>query len=138
QAVHLSHVGEEHQEMVGGGHQKLLDVIILNSLHALDTFAAQVLAAEIVDGHPLDITQVGHGDHGIYVGDHVLHGNIKFIEPDGGSSGIAVFFGNLQTCLTDYAKQHIPVCQNCLQLADPLHQFLIFALQLLPFQTCQC
>ena len=62
--------------MVGGRHQKFLDVIVLYRLHTLDSFAAAVLAAEIVHAHTLDITEFCHCDHGIGHRNQILHGNI--------------------------------------------------------------
>ena len=48
QAVYASLVGKEHHIMMGCGHQQILDIILLNGLHALDSLAAAVLALEII------------------------------------------------------------------------------------------
>lgn len=55
QAVHLTGVRKEHDVMVSGGHHQILDVILIDGLHALDTLAAAVLALEIVGGHTLNV-----------------------------------------------------------------------------------
>ena len=81
---------------MGSRHQQLLDIIIIDRLHALDTFTATVLCLEIIHTHALNVTKLCHGDHGIGDRDHVLHRNIKFIISDGSSALITVFIGNLQ------------------------------------------
>ena len=43
------------RQRVSGGHHQILDVILIDGLHALDTLAAAVLALEIVGGHTLDV-----------------------------------------------------------------------------------
>ena len=45
--VHTSHIGKEHQVMVGGCHKHFHDIIILNGLHSLNSLASTVLAFEI-------------------------------------------------------------------------------------------
>ena len=50
-----------------GGHEKVLDIILLNGLHALDSLAASVLAPEIIYIHTLDVAQMGHGNDGVLV-----------------------------------------------------------------------
>ena len=88
--------------MVIGGHQKVLDEVLLDGLHSLDPLAAPVLALEVVHGHPLDIAQVGHGDHCVVVGDQILHGNVV-IKADLCPAVIPVFVRDHQKLLPDHA-----------------------------------
>ena len=100
--------------MVGGRHQKFLDVIVLYRLHTLDSFAAAVLAAEIVHAHTLDITEFCHCDHGIGHRNQILHGNIIFIISDGCSSVIPVFVSDRKDFFPDHAEQFFLVRKDCL------------------------
>ena len=100
--------------MMSGCHHQFFNIVIIKSLHALNSLAASVLAAEIIHCHTLDITQFCHSDHSIFPGNHVLHGNIKGIKTNRGSSVITIFIGNLQHFLTDHAKKKISVFKNCL------------------------
>ena len=97
---------------MGRCHQKLLDIIILNGLHALDSLAAAVLAAEVVNCHTFDITQFCHGDDGILARNQILHGEIVLIKANGSSSVIAVFFGYGQNLPADNAKKYLAVCED--------------------------
>ena len=136
-AVYTAGIREEHQVMVRCRHQKFLDVIVINGLHSLDSLAPAVLRTEIVKAHTLDISKLRHGNDGIGNRNQILHGNIIFVKTDGCSSVIPVLVGDQKNLLTDDAEQLFLVGKNCLQLCDALHQFRVFVLQLLAFQTCQ-
>ena len=97
---------------MGRRHQKLLDVVVLDGLHALDSLAAAVLAAEVVNGHTFDIAQFRHGDDSILARNQILHREIVLIKADGSSSVIAVFFGYGQNLPADNAKKHLAVCED--------------------------
>ena len=56
QAVNPSRVGKAHHIVVVGGHQKVLNVVLLDGLHPLDALSAAVLGPEIVHVHALDVT----------------------------------------------------------------------------------
>ena len=112
QTVDSSRIRKEHEVMMGRRHQKLLDVVVLDGLHALDSLAAAVLAAEVVNGHTFDIAQFRHGDDGILARNQILHGEIVLIKANGSSSVIAVFFGYGQNLPADNAKKHLAVCED--------------------------
>ena len=135
--VHLSRVGKEHEIMMGSGHQQLFNVIILNGLHSLDSLASTALAAEIVHGHSLDVSQLGHSNDHVLPGDQILHGKVKFIVSDGSSSVIPVFVGNCQNLFSDDSQQSLPVRQDLPVFLDPDLQFMELGFQLGPFQTCE-
>ena len=95
------------------GHHQFFDIIILQGLHAFDTLAAPVLAAEIIDGHSLDITKFRHGYNRVFPGDHILHGNIVGVKTDSGSSVVPVFLGNGEDLFPDHSEKEIPVRKDC-------------------------
>ena len=136
-AVYTAGIREEHQVMVRCRHQKFLDVIVIDGLHSLDSLSSAVLRTEIIKAHALNVSELGHGNDGIGNRNQILHGNIIFVKTNGCSSVIPVFVGNQKNLLTDNAEQLFLVGKNCLQLCDALHQFRVFILQLLTFQTCQ-
>ena len=98
---------------MGIRQNQLFDIVIIQSLHSLDSFAAPVLTLEIIPGHTLDITKLRHGDYHFFLRDQIFHGNIKFIVSDGGSSWICIFIANLFQFLLNHAKKQILVSQNC-------------------------
>ena len=40
---------------MGGGHQHIFNIVVVNGLHALDTLAAPVLGFEVIHCHTLDV-----------------------------------------------------------------------------------
>ena len=124
--------------MVGSRHEQILDVIILQCLHALDTFTTTVLTLEIVYSHPLDVAQMGHGDDHILHRNEILGGQVIHIITNRRSSVITVFIRNDQYLIPDDTQQLVLICQNGFQFLNPFHQLCIFLLQLLSFQTGQC
>ena len=118
-------------------HQKLLNVIIVNGLHAFDSLAATVLAAEVIHTHTLDVAKLRHGDDRIRHRNKILHGDIILIVADGASSLIAILLSNDHDLFLDDSQQAFFIRQDCLQFCNALHQFLIFCLDLLTFQSGQ-
>ena len=118
QPVDPSHVRKEHQEIVGHGHEQLLDIIVLDGLHALDSLAAPVLGTEVVRGHPLDIAKLCHGDDGVYPRDHILSGNIKLVIADSGAAVVAIFVSDLLDLIPHDTQQHLAVRQDAPVLQD--------------------
>ena len=59
-------VGEEHDMVMGRGHEKIFDKIIIDSGHSLDTLAAAPLGTEIIYSHSLDVSETGHGKNCIF------------------------------------------------------------------------
>ena len=49
------------------GQNQILDIVLIDGLHTLDSFAATVLALEIVLGHSLDVAKFGHGNDSLIV-----------------------------------------------------------------------
>ena len=90
--VNLARIGKEHQIMVGSGHQKFFYIVILYGLHSLDALSSTVLAAEIIYRHPLNISQLRHGNNHIFSWYEIFHGDIKSVKTNRSSSVIAIFF----------------------------------------------
>ena len=80
--------------MMSRRHQQILNVILIDGLHSLDTSAAAVLCFEIIYGHTFDITETGHGNNSIFPRNQILHGDIQFVITDLTASVIAVFFSD--------------------------------------------
>ena len=98
--------------MVTGCNKQFSDVIILQSLHSLNTFTTTILALECVHRHSLDISKFCHCNYDILARNQILHGEIVLIKADGSSSVIAVFFGYGQNLPADNAKKHLAVCED--------------------------
>ena len=137
QTVYASLVGKEHHIMMGCGHQQIFDIIFLNSLHALDSLAAAVLALEIIAGHSLNIAKIGHGHNDIVIRDQILRRHIVFIISDGGTAVISVFISDEGDLLLDNTQKFLLICQNRFQLCNLCLQLFIFIFQFLAFQTGQ-
>ena len=120
---------------MGGGHQQILDIVVLDGLHSLDALAAPVLGFEVVHRHALDVPHIRQGDYCILPGDQVLHGEICLVIAYLAAPVIAVFVGNFHDFLLDDPQQQFLVRQNLSQLLNPLLQLLMFILNLLPFQS---
>ncbi len=136
QTVYASGIGKEHHIVMVGGHEKVLNIVLLNGLHALDSLTSPVLAPEIIHVHALDITQMGHSNDGILVRNQVLHGHIVVIS-NGRAAVIPVFIRDDHDLVPDNGKQLLLICKDCLQLLDLCLKFPVLVLQLLTFQTCE-
>ena len=79
--------------MVGRRHQKIFNVIFLDGLHSLDTFASAVLRLEIINRHALNITKARHGNHGVIFRNQILHIDIVDIISDLTPSFVAILLG---------------------------------------------
>ena len=135
--VHPSPVGKEHQAVEIGRHQQVIQIILIDGGHAADSLSAAVLALEIIGGHSLDVTQVGHGDDHVIIRNHILFVDLVLIPADACSSVIAVavfYFGDL---FADHAEKQLLIAENRSPLSDLSLQLLVFGKKLLPFQTCQ-
>ena len=123
--------------MMSGSHQEFFNIIILQSLHTLNSTAASVLASEIIHCHSLDISTFGHCYHCIFSWNQILCRNIIHIITNGSLSVISIFLGNCQDFFSDYSEKEISVCKNGFVFTYFLHKICIFCFQLLSFQTCQ-
>ena len=121
--------------MVGIGHQKLIDIIVLDGFHSLDPMASPMLALEIIKAHTLDIAELRHRDHGIRTRDQILIIDLRIIEANRGSSFIPVLIRNLRKLLPDNAEKLLFIGKNCLIFRNPFLQLRKFRFQLLSFQT---
>ena len=72
QPVHAAGVGEHQDVIVGGGHEQVLDEILLARAHALAAGAAAALLAIGGDGRALQVAGVADGDRDLLVGDQVF------------------------------------------------------------------
>ena len=137
EAVGASEVGEEHDGVMGPGHEQVGDIIVVQSLHALDTAAAPALHAEIVLRHALDVTQGCPGNDDIFVLDQVLHLEVLRIRLDTAAAFVPVLVRDNIDLIFDHGKEFFGVGEDLFELFDPLQEILVFLLQLLSFQTCQ-
>ena len=83
------------------GHQKIFDIVILNRAHSLDSAAASVLGFEVIHSHTLNISQRGHRNDGIFIGNKIFVGNIIYVIADGGTSRIREFIADSQDFVLD-------------------------------------
>ena len=119
-------------------HEQILDEIILDCLHSLDALTTTVLTLEVIDCHTLYIAKLCHSDYNIFLRNQIFNCDIIIhINADRSSSVIAVLCCDDQDFLLDYTKKQLLICQNCLQLFNEFHQFSVFFLKLLSFQTGQ-
>ncbi len=123
--------------MVIGGHKQILDKIFIECLHALNPFAAAVLALDIVDRHSLDIAEPRHGNHNIVVRDQILHIDVKFVVADGCPPVISVFVAYHKNFITDNSEQHLLIGENFFEACDLLLQIRVFRLQPFTLQAGQ-
>ena len=100
-------LGEEHEVIVRGGGEEVLDEIAVllrlpfAGLHAHDAFAAAALGAVGGDGGALEEAVVGDGDDGALIGDEVLHGDLALRGGDLGAARVAVLLLNLAQLVLD-------------------------------------
>ena len=118
QTVHASGIGKEHHIVMVGGHEKVLDIVLLNGLHTLD------------------VAQMGHGNDGVLVRNQVLHGHIIVIS-NGCAAVIPIFIRDNHNFIPDNGKELLLIRKNCLQFLDLCLKFPVLILQLLTFQTSE-
>ena len=87
--------------MVVRCHEKIFDEVLIDGLHSLDSLSAAILALEIVHGHSLDVSKIGHRNYSVIVGDQVFHGHIIF-KADLCPSVVTVFLGDHKDLFLDH------------------------------------
>ena len=123
---------------MGCSHKKILNIIIFNGLHSLDSFSSTVLGTEIVTAHSFNISLMGHSNDGVFYRNKVFHRDVKLIKSDLCSSFITVFVTDGNDFLFDHSQKQFTVSQNRLIICNFFHQLIIFIFQFFPFQTGQC
>ena len=83
--VDLAEVREEHDVVVRGRHEEVLDEVVVLERHALDALAATLLRAIGRHGEALDVAGVRDGDDHVLLGDEVL--DVEVLGDDGGDGG---------------------------------------------------
>ena len=137
QAICPALVCKEQDVAVVCRHEQIHHGIVLYRLHAFDPFSAPVLHAEIIDGHALDISELGCGDHHVLVRDHILQGYLRRVKHNTGFPFIRVFCPDDQKFIFDHSEQKIFIGKDRLQTLDRFPQFGILCLDLASFQTGQ-
>ena len=84
-----------------GCKEQVFYKILLPCLHPDNPSAAAVLALEIVHGHSLDVSKIGHGNYSVIVGDQVFHGHI-IVKADLCPSVVTVFLGDHKDLFLDH------------------------------------
>ena len=137
QTEYPSLIGEEQDKVMRRHADKLINDIILIEGHALDAFAAAVLHFIGRTWNPLDIAVFREGD------DDIIHRNEIFIFhicdriDDFRLSRIAILVFNDKQFLFEDGFHTTVVSKNIFQIINLDQQFLIFILNLFPFQTRQ-
>ena len=135
--ISFAFICKEHNKMMGACHQKVLNIVIIQSGHSFNSLTAPVLAAEIINRHSFDITKLCHGNDGIFFFNQIFDGDFIIINADRCSPVIAVFITNHGNLITNHAEKTLFIAENCLQLGNFCFQIRIFCFQFFSFQTSQ-
>ena len=65
--------------MMRRSHEKVFNIILLNSLHPLNSLTASILALKIINCHAFNITPICSGNYHIFIWNHIFHRNIIFV-----------------------------------------------------------
>ena len=122
---------------MGIRHQKTVDVIFLQGLHALDASASPVLGFEVIFAHPLDIPELGQRDNDIFLLHQILCVEVSDVIADLRSAVIPILVTDDQDLLADHSQQKLLVTQDRSQFRDQLHQLFVLCLDLASFQAGQ-
>ena len=76
----LTLFGKEEQVVVVGGHVEVFDEILIAGATALGALAATVLDLVFCQQRALDVTQVGDGDDHLFVGNGILHAELRSVK----------------------------------------------------------
>ena len=112
--------------------------VVIPGGHPPDTLAAPVLGAVGIAGNPLDVAPLAQRDHYVLVGNKLFRSLLAhFFVFYASAAGVAKVLLELAGLLLDFVKNLARVCQQGLQVADGLQQFLVLVQQPLPFQGGQ-
>ena len=132
--VSASRFGEEHQVIVRGGGEEMLDEIAFVLLrrafarcHADHAFAAASLRAKRADRGAFDEAAMGDADDGAFVGDQILHVDLAFVRHELGQPRRGIFVANLAQLFLDDGENARFFRQDVAQIFDRLDQLLVFA-----------
>ena len=136
-AVDPAKAREEHDRIMSSCHQKILNIVIVDLLNALDAASAAVLDLEVVHCHSLDVSERSHRYDCIDIRDQIFSSDVGKILIDLASSVVAELFCNDIDLILDDKKKFIVVREDRFEFSYSGKEFLMLLLQFLSFQTCQ-
>ena len=129
--------GEEEDEVMGGGGEHRVHIVLLLGGHGPDALAAPALAAVLAHGQALDIAAVGEGEDALFLFDKVFHvylvGHVLYL----GLSLVAVLVPDGGQLLFQHGLYLLRVGQELPVIAYLLLQLLVLRLQLFPVQALE-
>src|SRR5438093_321986 len=142
--VGASRFREKHQIVVRRGGEKMLDEIAFLFLgrtfargHPDHALAAAALRAKGAHSCALDETAVGDADDAAFVGDEILHVDLTFIDRELRQARRTMLVAKFPQLLFDDSENALLLGENVAQILNCLDQFLIFFVDLVPFETGQ-
>ena len=115
-------------------HVEVLDEIAVFGLHTLATLAAATLRTVERQRRPFDVAAAGDGDHHVFVGDHVLDGDVAFVFDDFRAATVAVKGLDLDQLVFDHFEQQGVRREDGPHPFDEGHDFAVFLEQLFAFE----
>ena len=133
--VYTTTIGEEQQEVMRGGAEDVLYIVIVIRARTADSPAALVLTAVVCDCCALDIAIVRDRDDDLFISDHVFDREVTGVIDDLCAALIAVFGGKLCELFANDLHLQLRTCQDGTQSLDRLDDLTILLLDLLTLQT---
>ena len=124
--VHLADVGEEQNEIVGGGGEEALHIVLLLQGLGVDPLAAPALGPVGADRGAFDIATLGQGKDALLLLDQVLDVQVVLHIHDLGAAVVPVLVPDGDELVLQHALQHALVAQELVIVGDALLQLLIF------------
>ena len=135
--VHAAAIGEEHQRVVRGSHEQLLDKILLARGRADDPLAAAPLGAVGSLGQAFDVPEVGQRDHHVLFLNEVDGVDLAIDQGDFGAAGIGVLAADLEDLGLHDVQHHGGVAQDVLEVGDFLEKLAVLDFDLVALQAGQ-
>ena len=139
--VSAARFGEEHQVIVRGRGEEMLDEIAFFFLgrafargHADDALAAAALRAKGADGGAFDEAAVGDADDAAFVGDEILHVDLAFVGHDLVRRGEPYLSRISRSSFLMIVKTRDFLREDVAQILDRLDQLLVFVLDLVALE----
>ena len=126
--VDLAGIGEEQNEIMGGGGEHVADVVLVTGGDALLAHAALGLGGVLAGGGALDVAVAGQGIDALLLLDQVLNVDLVLHVLNLRLAVIAVLVGDGGQLLLQNGLHQSLVGEDALEVGDALLQLLILGL----------
>ena len=128
---------EKEHVVVVGGREEVFDEIFIARGSAPVPHSSSALCAILGQRGSLHVTRMGDGDDDLFIRDHILDAQVATGVVDLGAALIPVLLLHFMEFVLDDLEAQTFIRKHLLIIGNAFHQIIVFALDLVAFQTCE-